>query len=850
MERRIRESEEARVQEHKARLRAEEARVQEHEARLRAEAIAETARPSRFIDYLRHVDSKLSSTFSICPAPSTLSTGTTTKVDGKFYPLYLRQWANFPSTHEAIFAEMAECFSDKPLFPSASDVKAMRILNPSRGLSDEHDMARFIETCVETPAGLIATQYLREASHSERTGSTEEPGSPGNDPATAFIFSCNVNGASRDSSEQASASLSEASDVSDTSQAPSHGASEAGERTDTDDEGSPQGTARRNSKRRKMAKPDFARADIGIPDRWGLLDPGMSHDARPLDGGGRHVVPKLVGEYKAAHKLPSSMVACILDNNPDQNFFVHAARVETANVARREAKLRRAATPLATAAAATTGSDTDSTRSDPGLVSDGDSAPSVSEDAAGTRQLGFMRVARLLCQAYHYMITSGLEYGYAASGQTIILLRIQRDDPATLYYFLSSMRPQVQSQSVDDDAHRQARATAVAHMCTQVMLGIRSQVRMAQWITSASKTLARWPKPYAKNNDGGYSTLPSDREDEDEDDGGDDDDDDGRRRKQPRGRLRRTGPQLLPSTSSKRVPSPLRHVMTSELSSRPGRIVPCVDGIMSEAARYLREQGLKFCTQACLLGLCRGTALDPACPNVALHRAPAGDAGKPGRHGITAQELCKLMDRQLSKDMDLGCQSLEQWGFYGAVGVLFRMTLAEYGYTFVAKGVQARHRCVLRREATVYKGLKSVQGTLIPVLLGRLNLQASPYPLSNCTAICHMMLMSYAGSCRGMPKGIDWETEAFRTSRELYWAGLRNGDERRANMAWNAEAGRVMQFDFDHASVVEPTRRREGSEAQPATPPPLQERGRASVTGKRLVDEDECGADAKRLRLK
>ena len=74
--------------------------------------------------------------------------------------------------------------------------------------------------------------------------------------------------------------------------------------------------------------------------------------------------------------------------------------------------------------------------------------------------------------------------------------------------------------------------------------------------------------------------------------------------------------------------------------------------------------------------------------------------------------------------MDKDCECLDKAGCIGRYGVLFKLTLVGYDYTFVFKGVQAPHRYILEREAAVYRALMTLsassqeqplQGRLVPV---------------------------------------------------------------------------------------------------------------------------------------
>ncbi|KAH8653916.1 hypothetical protein BGZ61DRAFT_287905, partial [Ilyonectria robusta] len=46
-------------------------------------------------------------------------------------------------------------------------------------------------------------------------------------------------------------------------------------------------------------------------------------------------------------------------------------------------------------------------------------------------------------QTYHYMIEGGLEYGLLTTGEAIVFLRVDWEEPETLYYHLAEPGPEV-----------------------------------------------------------------------------------------------------------------------------------------------------------------------------------------------------------------------------------------------------------------------------------------------------------------------------------------------------------------------------------------------------------------------
>ncbi len=221
---------------------------------------------------------------------------------------------------------------------------------------------------------------------------------------------------------------------------------------------------------------------------------------------------------------------------------------------------------------------------------------------------------------------------------------------------------------------------------------------------------------------------------------------------------------------------------------------------------------LDYCTQACLLGLARGWKVDPRCPNSALHVAASTEAQQQEQlHPIELARVGELVLEQMRRRVTENCVSLYRDGGRGAVGYLIKVALTGYGYTFVAKGVEAWNAGRLAHETRIYRRLWRLQGTLIPVHLGLVQLDGAYPIMEKFTALPHLMLMSHAGIPlhyeqlpavservgRDLAKGV---AEAYR---ELESWGVDDDDEDVLNATWCDETQRVMKIDFDHAYVDE-----------------------------------------------
>ncbi|PGH08824.1 hypothetical protein AJ79_05828 [Helicocarpus griseus UAMH5409] len=173
--------------------------------------------------------------------------------------------------------------------------------------------------------------------------------------------------------------------------------------------------------------------------------------------------------------------------------------------------------------------------------------------------------------------------------------------------------------------------------------------------------------------------------------------------------------------------------------------------------------------QACLIGLSQGLPLEPRCPNVTYHQR-----GKslPAYHLISKEKFSILDKDQLAHNLDENCQCLDKKGMYGAVGVLLKLVLTDYG---VAKGVQLVDENRLRNETNIYAHLSKLQGAAIPAHLGLIEL-VRPYPLGGDSLHSAMPIF-----------GVDIAAEELRSRNEVVTAGVVHWDMHNANLLWNAE---------------------------------------------------------------
>lgn len=440
------------------------------------------------------------------------------------------------------------------------------------------------------------------------------------------------------------------------------------------------------------------------PDRWGICEE---------EGGLRRVC---VGEYKAAHKVPDEEIRQVLDT-ASKNLFLEV---------------------LWRKQSGTTNSEQDKAKE---------------------------LVARMLCQAFHYMISGGLLFGYITSGRTLILLKIDESAPERLYFHYIPVDLTGQAREF------KARYAPATQLATFALLALRAREMPRDWIIRAENCgIYQWPLvphvPLDRNVALQPQTYGGETSSEENDDSNDID--------------YNTSPQRQRSRRDQ------QHRSQGERRRSPRK----------RNQRAVRE----YCTQACLLGLVQSQPLDVSCPNFSIHK----QSSPRGNHPITKEDICFLLRKQLDRSLDQDCECLDRKGHFGDVGVLFKVTLIEHGYTFAAKGVQKANERELDHEVNVYSHLSSLQGRDIPVYLGRIAL-TRPYPLVSMAKVTKMLLMSWAGTSlcyNTWPKEIDIKKEIDRTLQKLAQSGVRHDDIRRSNFVWNSERGRVMAIDLHETTLI------------------------------------------------
>ncbi|KAL6854712.1 hypothetical protein ACO1O0_005837 [Amphichorda felina] len=487
--------------------------------------------------------------------------------------------------------------------------------------------------------------------------------------------------------------------------------------------------------------------------------------------------------------------------------------------------------------------------------------------------------AAAVTQTYHYMVEAGLEYGYLTNGAAIVFLNIDWDNPTVLRYHLAQPSREVAGDG--DPVY----SNAISQVLAFTILALRSSQHSNKERVEAAEKCEKWEVDFGyildqitKEEEATSSTNPATPSNK-------------KHRRVPsspdwqptpikrrRRNLRRESPsqesdRTLRSRSKRDDPGPgpgggLSSASSGGASDIGGRPDGCTSttgrssapgapgapygssqankgASLSRSAEFSSRDTRKWeerrpcCTPSCLLSLVDGRSLDAKCPNVEFHHSGQhAEVGKEvvtqqQRHPVSHSQWMDLLRKQLSQGLDEGVTVL---GIEGACGALFQITLLQFGYTFIAKGVTGGRLPELEREVAVYEKLRPLQGHHIPVCLGSVDLkslgQVFFYDID--VRIIHFILLSYAGTEVKVVAGdsktyiIDAVTSILETMHGL---GVAHGDVRLPNVLQSPD-GQINLVDFDRAvflptvaqstlSAIPPNKRRrltEGGEYETLSP--------------------------------
>ncbi|GKZ22427.1 hypothetical protein AbraCBS73388_008575 [Aspergillus brasiliensis] len=398
-------------------------------------------------------------------------------------------------------------------------------------------------------------------------------------------------------------------------------------------------------------------------------------------------------------------------------------------------------------------------------------------------------------QEYNTMILLGLEYGFVSTGLGLVFLRVPYDDPGTLQFHICEPSLEVE-QGGDGSFSRPT--TTIARMLCLTLMGFRSKPRSADWSAQIKTRLKTWVSSFDSTVTGQEEEAP-DRDDPSE-----------KSVASPRDQ------KDAASTETKRTPqSSARCSESSNINNRedtqdsgpdsaPGQKRRFEDTTSSASpapeecskrSKYAEDEpdtpqrrSLPFCTQKCLLGLRRRGKLDQNCPNFRLHQVNGST-----HHLTNTRGLAKLLKASIDECLDRA----EPIGNCGLSGAPFKLTCARYGYTVIGKGTTCYLWPLLEREADVYQMLESVQGSAVPVYIGKINLRRM-YFLLGAGKIRHMLLLGWGGETINKVEIEEdiMQRNISKSKKDIQFFGVQHEDLEPRNILWNTELGRAMIIDF------------------------------------------------------
>ncbi|KAL8904762.1 MAG: hypothetical protein Q9207_003056 [Kuettlingeria erythrocarpa] len=414
-------------------------------------------------------------------------------------------------------------------------------------------------------------------------------------------------------------------------------------------------------------------------------------------------------------------------------------------------------------------------------------------------------LAAATAQTYDYMLDCACLYGCIVTGETLVFLKIDEEDSTSLYYHIADPFREAKGESGQGF---QPSKTSVAQALSFFLMASQSTSYSQDWVRQAKAAAQIWTvdhrkispentpkkrrkhlakldrkdfsysksrpstsnrspvKTRTRNQQGCNPTVPGAAQG-DQDSTDDDDDEE---------------PHELTSPSKQPAARQTAYVSGSQGNQQASH---------SQTSSQ-KQQKRPYCTQACMLGLVQQGPVNEACPNAGYH--PRAEDGK--SHALTAPELGELLRQQLARTMD---KDIEDLGLQGARGMVFKLSLASHGYTIIGKATIDFYVPELIHERRVYQRLRGLQGDLIPVCLGNIDL-VHPWYCPG-THLVHMLLLSYGGEPIREIRAND-EARVTQFEMALQTLGVRHEDTRPENMLCNREIGQLMFIDFERSFII------------------------------------------------
>ncbi|KAL8917477.1 MAG: hypothetical protein Q9208_007922 [Pyrenodesmia sp. 3 TL-2023] len=739
-----------RVRADEERARAHEERVRADEERLRADEAKARIQATTLEELLEHCHKELFQHFEVQTDKAQTTQGDVTSPTGKFYPKRLRVWAQFPALQQRAFDKYyaslhpeGSSHNAKRIFVDAHSIRSNGAINlKHRKISSEDDLRLFESTAVAN----MVRDIINRISRDEELRNTL-----GLDAGASVSFANHANALN-------------AGDVELQAQQP------------------PEPLAETSDRDGKLAdNVDIAREEVQA------LQPPTTP------------APTATAQYDHGGKLTKADNYCLYHAKGQHQKLLYAVEFKAPRKVTKEI-LRSGLHEM------NLSKDVIHRTKIPG-----------NGDEAGLFKYHAERItAAVLTQTYQYMIQTGCEYSCVSTGEAIVFLWVPADSPSELHYHLAEPGLEV-GEGMDLQHNR----TTIAQTLSFFFMALQSKTRDRDWRNKAKmaagqeweidifKILSAIPESLRKSHPESPAWEPTKFPD----------------------RVTRTSKyftrRLAMEERKKRLftdhddnpRNTPRHDDEPDSDNpdgpgqKPGKgfpATPTPDPATRQTRRGKQSNWQKsdnddhhnraYCTQQCLLGLTRGSALDAACPHYESHRKNGGS-----HHRISAEQLCVSLQQQLGRRLAYNCTDLQ---IYGSRCMLFKVSTAAHGYTFIAKGTIGGLICHLQHEARVYDRLRKLQGHDIPVYLGSIGL-SKPILDFGGVEIIHMLLLAYGGKRvddDGVeePSDLRLQVKSFKNKLERF--GLEHGDLEERNILWNPEMERVMFIDFERSKSILPSR--------------------------------------------
>lgn len=377
-------------------------------------------------------------------------------------------------------------------------------------------------------------------------------------------------------------------------------------------------------------------------------------------------------------------------------------------------------------------------------------------------------LAAVITQLFSYMIDKCVRYGYVCTGEAYIFLRIP-DDPTTVYFSVN-----IPKKDYEVDVESRLQRTAVFQVFAFIQQALSEEPPSQAWIDDAKARRKRWKVEFVDV----LATIPETERQSKE-------------ASEYRTREWRKGMRPSPIRLRSQCGEQVTHSTSRGHQEGP-----------SQGRNCTRIQDRAYCSHRCLLGLCRGLAIDRSCPNARKHL-------KHGAKHMLKDVFLRHVRHQLATDRGSAANCCPLF-VHGSRGALLKVHLNVGGYTLVAKAMVHHDRTRLKHEAAVYDRLQRLQGRYVPVCCGTVELQM-PYHYDG-VELKHILLLSWAGTSLAQLRVQDEQFASIQPScdkqiRQAYEAiealQVLHQDAAPRNMVYNDKTGQLMIIDFERSEIVQ-----------------------------------------------